>query len=416
MRRTLPFGLLLILALIRLTSAASADEVNPPLSGLLEVAKSETAFALELYAKLPKSPKNAIFSPASAYEVLALAREGARGATLSQLDRALRIRDQGGQTWAQKTSLLNQYLKNKGGAGPANQTVTLGLVSSLWPRQDLRLLPGYLKALGPAPPIFPLDYLHDGSGALMRINEWVAAQTKGEISQILTSPPGINWALIFVNAAYFLGEWAKPFSPLANTTGPFKTASAKDPLQIVYLNQTDKFGYLSIPEAQILELPYANKSFSLLILLPADSPEGLNNLETRLNFFNLENFRQNLKPTLVKVQLPRFRVDWNGSLVEPLKKLGLGGPFGPQADFSRLALAPNLRANELFHQAFFTVNEAGSQAASTAATTLATTTDGPTPVATFEANRPFIFLLQEKTTGAILLLGRLNQPAAIAED
>jgi serine protease inhibitor len=67
----------------------------------------------------------------------------------------------------------------------------------------------------------------------------------------------------------------------------------------------------------------------------------------------------------------------------------------------------------VFHKAFVEVNEKGTEAA--AATGVAMPSPSSLPrdfpfTPEFKADRPFVYLIREKSTGSVLFLGRMTQP------
>ncbi|MDR1870403.1 MAG: serpin family protein [Deltaproteobacteria bacterium] len=390
-------------------------EPTLPEAELLALAAGDTAFALDLYAKLKDSDGNLFFSPASVSAVFALLREGAKGETLSQIDKILRFpASEKGLSLAQRMNELNQYLEKAGQSLKDDPKKTpkpneLSLANSLWPKEGLTILPDYLKALGEDPNIYPVDYQKDSAGAVKKINGWVLEKTKDKIKDLLSSPLPKDTSLVLVNAVYFLGKWTHPFDPAQTKPRDFTLASGEK-VNVPFVNQKRAFAYLATNEGQILELPYGDKKLSLLAFLPKEGADGLAALEKALTPENLANWREGLKNHQVIVSLPKFEMVWGtNSLRKPLEDLGLTTPFKPTADFSGITVDEKILVSDILHKAFVSLDEEGTEAAAASAAIMVRAARIEEP-AVFTADRPFIFLIQEKATGSILFLGRLANP------
>ncbi|MDR1608194.1 MAG: serpin family protein [Deltaproteobacteria bacterium] len=411
-------------------SEPQASEPTPS-EAIKKLAEANAAFALALYGQLAKPEGNLFFSPLSVSAVLALVHQGAKGETKSQIEKTLRFPLEATETPAQSMAALSSYLEKRAKWPEINLKqdndshkydeedlkrlknavkIELNLANSLWPKVGLKIQPDYLKSLGENPPIFEVDYANDGQGAKTKINDWIADKTKGKIKNFLGSPPPPQSSLILVNAVYFLGQWTFPFNAELTKPHDFVLASGEK-VEVPFLNQTKTFNYLEIDEGQILELPYGAQDFSFLILLPANKPSGLLELEKKLSQENLNNWRESLTQKRVIVSMPKFKTTWGtNSLTKPLIELGLKAPFQAGADFSGLVLNDNLLISDVMQKAFVSLDESGTEAAAASAFLMATSAMINQTPPSFVADRPFIFLIQEKTTNSILFMGRLADP------
>jgi serpin B len=172
----------------------------------------------------------------------------------------------------------------------------------------------------------------------------------------------------------------------------------------------DHLGYREEPGLQVCELPYRGRDLSMVVLLP---PAGqLGALEARLAREGLDPVAGRLRPRTVNVALPRFRIEAQFGLNDPLIALGMRDAFSPgRADFSGMTGTRDLFVSAVVHKAFIEVNEKGTEAA---AATGAVMTLTAMPVAeepaVFRADRPFLFALRDRASGVVLFLGRVAQP------
>ena len=114
----------------------------------------------------------------------------------------------------------------------------------------------------------------------------------------------------------------------------------------------------------------------------------------------------------VEVSLPKFKVTWGAASLKPqLKALGLKNAFTEDADFGAMSPKEPLLLNDVVHKAFVEVNEEGTEAsaASVVGMGLMAGIGPPTPV--FRADRPFVFLIIDRATGAITFMGKVTDPS-----
>jgi serpin B len=174
------------------------------------------------------------------------------------------------------------------------------------------------------------------------------------------------------------------------------------------MRRCGEYGYLEGDGFQMVQIPYLGWELSMEILLPR-AAGGLPALERDLD---PENFQEALlRSREVDLSIPRFKVASSFSVAAALKALGMERAFAlGMADFSGIAPGSELFIGEVLHKAYVDVNEEGTEAA--AATTMAMPMAAmeQEPPVVFKADRPFLFLIRHRETGAILFLGRLADP------
>jgi serpin B len=176
------------------------------------------------------------------------------------------------------------------------------------------------------------------------------------------------------------------------------------------MRQTGEFGYAERDGLQILELPYIGRDLSMVVLLPREI-DGLASLEDRLTTETLNRWTTGLQPTEVKLFLPKFKMTFAVRLDETLKALGMVDAFSlNSANFAGMDGTRELYMAAVLHKAFVEVNEEGTEAAAATAVVM-TLRSVPTPPPVFRADHPFLFLIRENSTGSILFLGRVTNPA-----
>jgi len=393
----------MLLALLFSVSLTLAEE--QPLD-LMSIVKENTAFALDLYSMLKKEKGNLFFSPYSISSALAMTYGGARGDTAEEMAKTLHFTLGAEKTHPAFADLDTTFyeIQKKG-------SVQLHIANSLWPQKDYRFLPEYLtltkRYYGVS--ITPVDYVKATEEARKIINTWVEDRTKEKIKDLIgkgdLDPVTV---LLLVNAIYFKGNWASQFDLKRTTKSDFSLLSGGK-TQVSMMYQKGTFGYREIEGAQVLELPYNGKQLSMILILP-DEPTHLSKLEDELTLANLDSWLSRIPEEDVNVYLPKFKVTWGTfELNKPLQALGMRKAFGSGADFSGMDGTKILSISAVLHKAFVEVNEEGTEAAAATAVVMSR---GVPRIHTFRADHPFIFLIRDNTTGSILFLGRMVDPAA----
>ena len=395
------------MSLMNSNAAPSPSTVqHEQLQGLIE---GNTAFALELYPKVERTPGNVFFSPYSVSSCLAIAYAGARGQTESQMAKVLHFSKAQEQLHSAFGALQRQLNEADTSSG-----IQLNIANALWAQQGHPFLPDFLNiAKGDYQAnINQADFKTSANAALQEINRWVSQQTKDKIQNIL--PPGsldAQTRLVLANAIYFKGVWAKKFEKAQTSAQPFHLLDGGK-VDALLMHHADEVRYFEAGDFQAVELPYSSNELSMVILLPRKN-DGCHPLESRLNPEFLSNSISEMKKQKVEIFLPRFKLESSFELKEPLVSLGMTDAFGPKADFSGMDGSHLLSVSVIFHKAWGEVNEEGTEAAAaTVAGIRATAVIKPvTPPPVFRADHPFIFLIRDTRSEALLFLGRLENPA-----
>jgi serpin B len=128
----------------------------------------------------------------------------------------------------------------------------------------------------------------------------------------------------------------------------------------------------------------------------------------------LDTWLKKLSPQRVQVSLPKFKLTGEFQLNQVLSDLGMPSAFDLDlADFSGMTGIRDLYIAAVVHKAFVEVEEKGTEAAAATAVVMAArgVMHAPRPTV-FRADHPFVFLIRDVRTGAILFLGRLVRPEA----
>ena len=389
---------------------ARNDVQNPrsqsprPTEEARQVAQSTNTFAIDLYKKLKTEDENLFFSPASIATALAMTYAGAEGQTERQMAEVLHFRleeDRLHNGFADFSQILNSTGKG----------YQLTMANRLWGQKDYPFQPGFLtltrKAYGAE--LAPVDFAQSEQ-ARRQINDWVEKQTQGKIEDLI--PSGLldsATRMVLTNAIYFKGKWAAEFSKNATKPTPFHISEGKQ-VNVPMMHQKESFPYAETGDLKLLELPYGGQDLSMVVLLPKKQ-NALADLESQLSAESLAEWSKSARKQEVLVFLPRFKMTAEFELAKVLGALGMTLPFSDRADFSGMSSAEDLMISEVLHKAFVEVNEEGTEAAAATGVVVRVTAAPAEPVV-FKADHPFLFLIRDNRTGAILFLGRVMNPNA----
>ena len=398
--------------LIGLAAAVAKGELAPqkeepkPKDDRTAVVEGNSAFALDLYAKLKEQEGNLFFSPFSISTALAMTHTGARSETAAQMEKVLHF-DIGQERLHPAFKALIEDLnarQQKGG-------YELSVANALWGQRGYGFLMEFLDLTvdNYGAGLREVDFVGDTEGARQTINGWVEKETREKIKNLI--PPGVLDALtrlVLTNAIYFKGDWAAQFDKEATHDAPFTLLDGKK-VEVPMMRQTEKFGYMETEGFQALELPYVKDELSMIVLLPR-KVDGLAELEKSLTAENLAKWLPELRKRRVIVELPKFKMTSQFSLAKVLRSMGMTDAFSlPPADFSGMNGKKDLFISAVIHKAYVDVNEEGTEAAAATGVVMQLTA-APTPPVLFRADHPFLFLIRDNRSGSILFLGRMINP------
>lgn len=371
------------------------------------VVSANNQFAMDLYSKYKSKDGNVFFSPYSISSALAMTYEGAKGQTADEMQRVLHLPDS-------KDKIRSDFASIYSGLNKADKPYNLTTANALWAQKDYPFLNDYLSAVGLYydGKVTNLDFQSDPESSRITINRWVENKTNDRIKDLI--PAGLitpDTKLVLTNAIYFKANWSEQFDSDLTTNQSFKLDSGTT-INSSMMYQTETFNYGETNSLQILEMPYLGNDISMLIILPKGN--SLNELENAINTTNLDNWKRDMNSEEVRVSLPKFKFETKYFMANDLEEMGMPTAFSDAADFSGMTGKKDLKIDQVIHQTFVEVSESGTEAAAATAVIMMPTAmpPGPEPQPkVFNADHPFIFVIQEKSTGNILFMGRVMNPA-----
>lgn len=407
MKRVLPQAISLALAAC-LAAAVPDFAADSPATA----ANAVNALGVDLMHAAGRPDANFVISPYSIETALAMTYAGADGVTREEMAKVLHLPGDYAQ-WSRSFVALQVSL------GDLAQTYGVLEVANrlIGPTgYDMRApFLSVLKGLYDSP-FEAMDFRTDAAGATRAINEWVAAKTRDHIRDVVPSGAlGAQTRLVLVNAIYLKMYWAKKFAVGATRPRPFYLATGVA-VNVPTMTNKQSIGYARRNGFTVVAIPYLGWDLQFLILLP-EKASGLHALEAQLRPDLLAEFA-GLPDTDVILFLPKFELEPAPlALGKELQSLGMRSAFNQPAGSANFdGIAPRrgndyLYLSEVFHKAFLKLDEHGTEAGAATASVayVGIPHEMPKPIE-IKVDRPFLFAIQQRSSGACLFLGRETDP------
>ncbi|KAM5268010.1 serpin B9 isoform 1-T2 [Hipposideros larvatus] len=372
------------------------------------LSEANGSFALHLLRVLCQDnpSHNVFYSPVSVSSALAMVFLGAKGNTAAEMAQVLSLNTE--------TDIHRGFQSLLAEVNKPGTKYLLRVANRLFGEKTYEFLSTFKESCLQFyhAELEQLSFTKAAEQSQKHINTWVSKKTEGKIQDLL---PGNSideqTRLVLVNAVYFKGRWNEEFNKTCTMEMPFKISQKEQrPVQMMFQEAEFNLAYIEEVQAQVLELPYAGKELSMLIVLPDDGVD-LSSVEKNLTF---EKFIAWTKPdcmkhTEVEVLLPRFKLEEDYDMGSVLQCLGIIDAFQEgKADFSAMSAKRDLCLSKFVHKAFVEVNEEGTEAAAASASVVVECcfVDGPR----FCADHPFLFFIRHNKADCILFCGRFCSP------
>ena len=388
----------------------TSPDVNE--ADLTTLVDGNSAFAFNLYQALREADGNLFYSPYSISLALVMTYAGARGETAQQMADTLHFTLSQNRLHPAFNSLdLELARRGEGAKGKDGERFRLNIVNAIWGQKDYEFLSDFLDLLAEnyGAGLRILDFASAPEESRITINNWVSDQTEGRIEDLISQ--GLIDALtrlVLTNAIYFNAAWEYPFNEDVTKDRPFYLLDGSE-VSVPMMSQTETFGYAEGDEYQAVELPYDGDELSMVILLPRDGQ--FEAFEDVMDAQLVDGIIGRLEHRQVILAMPRFEFESSFSLGETLAAMGMPIAFSGGADFSGMTGNRDLFIADVIHKAFVSVDEAGTEAAAATAVVMEMSAPPGTPVEV-TVDHPFIFLIHDIQTGAILFVGLVIDPSA----
>ena len=379
-------------------------EVLPPVEPLtrIELTEAEKAriesgnvFAFKLLQKVYQSQESSIvLSPLSIQYALGMVNNGASGETEAQLSTVL------GQSGREDLNAFCRHLLSD--LPRVDPSITLSIANGILLNDAYTLKPAFRQAVEQNYDALVEEMSFANSQAVVgRVNGWCAEKTRGKIPSIISevNPDAILFAL---NAIYFKGSWSDAFNKNYTREQDFRTASGKT-VQVQMMHKQDEFSYGENETFQRLALPYGNCRYAMEVFLPKGDFKAFLDYLAKTPWNDL---KRGSYPEVI-VSFPRFKTETFQNLNKVLSDLGMPRAFTNGAQFFDMVEEEGAKISRVLHKALIEVEETGTEAAAVTAVEMSRLTsvaDPPKPKV-FTADHPFVYVITERSSGAILFTG-----------
>ena len=370
------------------------------------VIRSSNAFGFDLFTHVfgQEDGPNVFLSPLSASMALGMTMNGAANETWEAMRTALHFQGLSEMAINESYRGLTDLLLD------LDPLVNVRIGNSVWSRQGFPFEPAFFTAVENYFDAEARELDFNDAGALDVINAWAREATNGRIEKVLDriSP---NHIMFLLNALYFKGTWERQFDKGETRSASF-TTSAGTPVSVQMMHLPEGAVLAtSTADYQAIELAYGGKAYAMDIVLPSPG-RSLSDLVASMDANAWDELVAGLDSTNLEVRMPRFRLEYEELLNRPLIDMGMGIAFGTGADFTRLTPAARIDPvciHFVKQNTFVEVNEEGTEAAAVTTVGIGIVSARPT----FIVDRPFLFAIRERLSGAILFIGTIGDPTSV---
>ena len=371
-------------------------------------ARAEQAFAIALLKQAGPAAHNAnvVLSPSSLAIALSMLRNGAAGSTHDEIARALQS---AGQTDAQQNAGWASLSADLSAAAAA-QGISVQSANSLWLQRGLQMRPDFMSAMAQSyrAGVWQVDFAHALASATASINTWTSQHTNGKITKLFadgTLDP--TTLLVLANAVYFKADWQTPFDKARTSPGPFTLASGGTSAAQFMSTGSGQWQVTSTPAVAAAQLPYQGGRFAALLVMPKQ--QSLSDYVGALTPQGLDGVVSSLTEQPALIAVPKVKAATYTQLDSVLAAMGMPTAFTDSADFSRLSSTAT-EVGSVVQRDYLAIDEKGTEAA--AVTGIQMEPSSLLGGLSLRFDHPFLFLVRDTRTGAVLFSAEIQNPAA----
>eukprot|EP01111_Echinosteliopsis_oligospora_P003694 TRINITY_DN1578_c0_g2_i5.p1 TRINITY_DN1578_c0_g2~~TRINITY_DN1578_c0_g2_i5.p1 ORF type:complete len:398 (+),score=97.32 TRINITY_DN1578_c0_g2_i5:120-1313(+) len=237
------------------------------------------------------------------------------------------------------------------------------------------------------------------SSSSSTINKWVEAKTQGKIQKLLSEEViKEDTRLVLVNAIYFKAAWRTQFDKKNTTDLPFHLIDNKKELKVPTMIKKAHFGVKEGEKATLIELPYKEQGFSMVIVLPKDNSQESWDAITSKEHMACLGKLGDIGSEEVVLHLPKFKISWKAELTNYMQEMGVKTAFTESADFSKMINQKEpLCIGAVIHEAVVEVDENGTEAAAATAVAMKLKSRAGRPKE-IHVDHPFFFYIRHNTS------------------
>lgn len=355
-------------------------------------------FAVNLFNKV-SGMDSRIISPLSVTGLMTILANGADGETRQEILNTIGFND----APMDEINALYGYLVKK--AGKLDPSTTVNIADYIAVNKNNKIKDEFKSTVNDwfDAETGNLDFTSPKSAGI--INNWCSKHTEGMIPKIIDNvePSAVAYLL---NAIYFNGSWTDKFEAKETKLERFR-GYTRDIKKVKMMHRNDEYSYTSNQTYSAVRIPYGNGTFAMTVLLPNEG-KSIDDMMKVVSAKEISNLGRSMESRKVDLKLPRFTTETEQSLNDVIAALGAPTMFQNSADFSNLADG-NMFVSKMFQKAKIEVSEEGTKASAVTAAimTMSALAPEPQPV-NFHADRPFVYLISESSTGAIYFIGQFT--------
>ena len=362
-----------------------------------EMAENGNIFATNLMVQMNQQipDKNMMISPMSLQFALGMLSNGADEVALKEITDAMGLNDYSLMMMNSYYYNLAQQLKKK------DKNFTLSLANAIWVQENYEIGQEFIQNNQDFfdAKVANIDFTQKDK-AKETINRWANDATKGTIKEVSFSINDLT-RIVLANACYLKGKWATPFKEENTKKKMFHNQNGTTGI-VDMMHLTETFGFCNHEDYPFMavELPYCNKNFSMLVVLPNED-KSLEEILATIEWSNIP-----LASREVEVQLPKFKIEANypEEIQNCVKEMGIERIFEAG---SLQGINRELFVSQITQDTFIHVDESGTEASAVTNIGGDIAAAPPAPVPLICMDRPFAFAIRENTNGAILFMGKV---------
>jgi serpin B len=340
---------------------------------------------------------------------LAMLELGAKGDTQTQIAAVMHA---AGVTPEQQAAAWKQFDASLLATAHADG-ISLDVANAIWLQKGLPFDAAFLNTLSTnfASPSSLVDFNGNPQAAAALINRWVSAATHGMIPTVVTASQVQPAKLVLADAIYFDAHWMNQFDPNATSQLPFFLPDNNSQVMADMMQG----GPWTVPAyigdgVTAVELPYVGGHFAADVVMPTTQTIGA--FVASLTPATLTSIDQQLTPTYLNLTMPKFNIASSESLIPMLEALGMTDAFTPAADLNGILPSGQLYVSQVLQRALIHVDEVGTTAAAATIVSVGMGGGPEPPVTLIAIDHPFLFLIRDTTSGAILFTAEVADPTA----
>lgn len=367
------------------------------------IIESDQIFGLKLFKEVVRAQAdtNIFISPLSVSMALGMTLNGASGDTYEAMRQTLELNRLSEEEINSAYQSLIKLLTT------IDKEVLFEIANSIWYRNTFSVEETFMDVNHTYfdAEVAGLDF--DDPATVDVINGWIADKTHDKITEVLDQIDPMV-VMYLINAIYFKAAWQYEFDKEATEEETFYITN-ENSVNCQMMKITANLGYYQDEQVRIVNLPYGDSTFSMTIFRPEASAD-INEFVESLNGTQWQYYLDNLQTKNGTVELPKFKLEYKLLMNDVLTNLGMGVAFSYDADFTRINSNGGLFISRVIHKTFVQVDEEGTEAAAVTVVEVGFTSEGPHVDFCLRMDRPFIFVIHERQSGAILFMGKIIQP------